>query len=134
MSGNDYADEIEGKAYSSGYCPPGPVEDNQPRQRRVTKPRNGRTIVQALLEELWRELDTIVELIMSEGEPYFPGAERTRTESWKQQAEAWQQYGEWRGQAQGLAYALAVLTNPYQPDVDAIRKEAMQRWEAGENE
>jgi hypothetical protein len=92
-----------------------------------TEPRNGRTIVQALHEELWKELDTIVDHIMSEGEPVLSQADIEEYE-----VEAFRKYGEWRGQAQGVAYALAVLTNPYQPDVDKIRAEAMERWEAGE--
>lgn len=94
-----------------------------------TTPRNGRTIVQALLEELQNELDTVVELIMEEGEPELPSGQRTEVTAWREQAEEWQKYGEWRGQCQGLAYALAVLKNPYRPDVDAVRAEAMKRWE-----
>lgn len=35
-----------------------------------------------------------------------------------------------RHEATGLATALAIFTNPYSPDVDAIRAEAMERWEA----
>lgn len=35
-----------------------------------------------------------------------------------------------RGEAKGLAIALAIFTNPYNPNVDAIRAEAMERWEA----
>lgn len=34
------------------------------------------------------------------------------------------------GEARGLATALAIFTNPYNPSVDAIRAEAMDRWEA----
>jgi hypothetical protein len=34
------------------------------------------------------------------------------------------------GQAQGLALALAILVNPFAYDVDAIRVEAMARYEA----
>ena len=35
-----------------------------------------------------------------------------------------------RGYARGLATALAYLYNPIAPDVDAVRAEAMERWEA----
>lgn len=35
-----------------------------------------------------------------------------------------------RHEATGLAIALAIFTDPYNPDVDAIRAEAMERWEA----
>lgn len=34
------------------------------------------------------------------------------------------------GEAKGLADALAIFTNPYQPNIDAIRVEAMERREA----
>lgn len=37
------------------------------------------------------------------------------------------------GIAYGLALALAVLANPDDPDVDAVRAEAMQRYEADES-
>lgn len=95
-----------------------------------TEPRNGRTIVQALFEELWKELDTIVDHIMSEGHP--TGRNTWNPDSIESMQRQFQEYGEWRGQAQGVAYALAVLTNPYDPNVDKIRAEAMERWEAGE--
>lgn len=103
-----------------------------------TEPRNGRTIVQALFEELWKELDAIVDHLMSEGAPEIwtdeDGEIRAGKDFEGDGLKAHLQYGEWRGQAQGLAYALAVLTNPYQPDVDKIRAEEMERWEAGEEE
>jgi hypothetical protein len=97
-----------------------------------TKPRNGRTIVQALLEELTRELDTVVELIMSEEAPEvsdFDSGVQYQDIDCAAATEACVRYGEWRGQCQGLAYALAVLKNPYQPDIEKERAEAMQRWE-----
>jgi hypothetical protein len=104
-----------------------------PAARRKTSPRNGRTIVQALLEEGWKELDTIVEHIMANDQPLaedFTSLQIADGDFDK----AVLQYGEWRGQAQGVAYMLAVLTNPYQPDVDKIRAEAMERWEQGEDD
>jgi hypothetical protein len=99
-----------------------------------TESRNGRTIVQALFEELWKELDTIVEHIMSEEAPevadFDSGVQYQDIDTGKA-TEVCIKYGEWRGQAQGIAYALAVLINPYQPDIEAIRAEAMERWERG---
>lgn len=97
-----------------------------------TEPRNGRTFAEALLEELWKELDTVVEHIMAEDEPDVWEREDDGEESGSPLE--WQKYGEWRGQAQGLAYALAIIANPYQPDVNAIRTEAMERWERGEDD
>lgn len=35
--------------------------------------------------------------------------------------------GEQRGHCLGLAYAVAVITNPYVPDMNAIRQELMER-------
>jgi hypothetical protein len=32
-----------------------------------------------------------------------------------------------RGECLGLATAIAIMTNPYKPDVDAVRAEAMRR-------
>lgn len=37
----------------------------------------------------------------------------------------------WRGQAQGLCEALAIIRNPYLPNIVAIKAEAMERYEAG---
>lgn len=33
-------------------------------------------------------------------------------------------------EAKGLATALAIFSNPYNPNIDAIRAEAVERWEA----
>ena len=35
-----------------------------------------------------------------------------------------------RGQAQGLAMALAIFLNPYTPRIDVIKEEAMERWQS----
>jgi hypothetical protein len=38
--------------------------------------------------------------------------------------------GEWnKGRALGLAQALALMYNPIEPNVDAVRETAMERWE-----
>lgn len=60
----------------------------------------------SILEMLWEELDSIVERLMGGGE-----AEGDV------------------GRAQGVAYAIAVIENPYHVDMERIRAEAMQRWE-----
>jgi len=79
---------------------------------------------------LWEELDSIVDQIMSEdGRPSVPD---TRMSGELQEiADEQMAYGELRGQAQGVAYAIAVITDPYAPDVPKIREQAMQRWEDG---
>lgn len=38
------------------------------------------------------------------------------------------------GIAQGLAFCIAVACNPYLPDIDAVRAQAAERWEALEAE
>lgn len=39
-----------------------------------------------------------------------------------------------KGRAAGLAYALAVMYNPYEPNVEAVREAAHARWESGLDE
>jgi len=93
----------------------------------VSDVATGRTAWQALREELWSELDRIVDRIMSEGEPYW-----TLSDSSAEVAGPLREWGELRGKAQGIAYALAMMENPYLPNVDSIREKAMTRWEAGQ--
>lgn len=88
-------------------------------------PNAGRSI----LEILWEELDTIVDRLRMDGEPdldSFPV--EPNEEELELELEEWRHWGEMRGQAQGLAYAIAVLTNPYQVDVPKIRQIALNRW------
>ena len=63
-------------------------------------------------EYLWEELDTIVDSIQRR-------VERDRP---PRQSDV--------GHALGLATALAAIANPADPDVDAVRSEAMERWES----
>lgn len=39
-----------------------------------------------------------------------------------------------KGRAGGLAYALAVMTNPYDVNVEAIKEQVHARWRAGMDE
>lgn len=34
-----------------------------------------------------------------------------------------------KGRAHGMAVAIAVVTNPYAPEVDEVKVQAMERWE-----
>lgn len=61
----------------------------------------------SILELLWEELDRIVERIMADA-----GDEDDK------------------GRALGTAYSIAVIQNPYRPNIEAVRREAMERWEA----
>lgn len=61
----------------------------------------------SILEMLWEELDAIVDRIMTEQDS---------------------EDGRDPGRAEGVAYCIAVFTNPYLPNLDAIREQAMDRW------
>lgn len=89
-------------------------------------PHAGRSII----EILWEELDSIMDRLVEDGEPEA----WTHTVAGRKALEAVREWGEERGQAQGMAYAIAVLTNPYHVDVDAIRAEAVRRRRGRENE
>lgn len=62
------------------------------------------------VQRLWEELDDTMDFIRADDEPEEEDRVRART----------------------LAFAIAVLTQPYgtTPNIDAIREEAAERWEA----
>lgn len=60
----------------------------------------------SILEMMWDELDAIVERLMGGG-----AAEDDK------------------GRAQGVAMCIALVENPYLPDVERVREQAMDRWE-----
>lgn len=74
----------------------------------TSRPNAGRSI----LEMLWKELDFQLCKLMAL-------AYETQEQGSAQQ-----------GHCLGLAKAIAIMTNPYDPDVDEIRREAMKRYEA----
>ena len=61
---------------------------------------------------LWSELDDVVDAIQKR---VAKGKEPLKRDA---------------GMALGLATAIAIMTNPYAYDVDEVRGEAMERWEA----
>jgi len=69
----------------------------------------------SIIEILWEDLDKTVDKLESPGA--LRGARPVDI-----------------GRAQGLAYAIAVMYNPYAPDFNAVRDEAMDRYDdrAGE--
>jgi len=60
----------------------------------------------SLYEMMWEELDAIVERLMA-------GAASEED----------------KGRAQGVAFCIATVQNPYRPNIEAVREEAMRRWE-----
>ena len=83
----------------------------------------------SILEILWEELDSIMDRLMEDGEPADVGdLGFVEDVDWRQFGEDWKSYGEERGQAQGVAYCIAVMTNPYEVDVPAIKQAAVERW------
>lgn len=89
---------------------------------RVLKPWAGKSIRESVQEEL----DTVVERLLADGRPSRAGID-------VQAANEWQAYGEERGQAQGLAIALAIFNNPYKPNVPETKREAVERVKARES-
>lgn len=87
----------------------------------TTSPYAGRSILEIITEEL----DVVIDRLMTDGEPFSDG---------NPDVEEWKEWGEQRGQAQGLAFAIAVLENPYEMNVEKVKAEAMKRWEAAEEE
>jgi hypothetical protein len=87
----------------------------------------------SVLDIAWQELDDVMDLLMEEGAPDIDTFAEEIQESGRPRAKLWygvlKEWGELRGQAQGLAFAIAVLTNPYAADVPAVKKEAMARWQ-----
>jgi len=62
----------------------------------------------SIFEMMWDELDTVVSRLMLDGEGYEDQD---------------------KGAALGIATCLAIMINPYAPDIGAVRTEAMRRWE-----
>lgn len=77
-----------------------------------------------LIEKLWDELMAIYERLESNGAPDPDPAMSVGAA-----IDAGQEYGEKRGRAQGIAFAIAMLRDSRQPNVEAIREEAQDRWE-----
>jgi hypothetical protein len=90
----------------------------------------------SVLDLLWQKLDEVVDAL-DEGEPEKWADEHVRGKDPQDHsgvASEWMEWGELRGRAQGLAQAIALLMNPYAPDVDAVRDQAMDRFDARHQE
>lgn len=97
------------------------------------------------IEVLWDEMDSIMDRLMVDGapsEPFngamgrYPGAtgEMVEYKTFDEYAKEHLEWGEERGRAQGIAYALAAMLDPYHMNVPAIKDEAYERWESRQDE
>jgi hypothetical protein len=89
----------------------------------------------SLLDEMWEEMDSIVRDLMVD---WVDGVELPAIGGIGDYDEAMRygsqmkDWGELRGQAQGVAYCIALVTHSKQRDVDAVRAEAVRRFQAAE--
>lgn len=63
---------------------------------------------ETIMELIWREMLVVTDRLISEGEDASPDDV---------------------GAARSLAWVLAVMQNPYLPNVDSVREQVMERWE-----
>ena len=61
----------------------------------------------SIREQMWEELDSLINILMAHKAKDVVYA---------------------RGRAYGVASCLAILEQPYSPNVDAVRERAMERW------
>lgn len=66
----------------------------------------------SILEMMWEELDSIVDRLCEEGAAAEDGLDS--------------------GRAQGMAHAIAIVEQPYQPNIEDVRARAMERRAARE--
>jgi hypothetical protein len=67
-----------------------------------------------LLELMWAQLDRLMRQLLDDGPT-------------QKERETWE-YHQLIGRAQGVAFCIATVVNPYKTDVDAVRREAMERY------
>lgn len=69
----------------------------------------------SILEIIWQELDHMMEIIM-DADKY----DLAEPIDW------------YRARANGIAYAIAVIQNPYEINLSQVREQAKQRWQDAE--
>jgi len=83
-----------------------------------------------VLKAFWEEMMRILDILMTEDEPkmYTDGRSEVSARAWADDLIA---YGENRGQAQGMAFAIAILEQVYSkpPDVPGVKERAIAMWE-----
>lgn len=116
---SDTAGEDPGRV-PSGRADAGTARDHSDhgRTRPTSNPDNlqlwrdvpgGAVSAPTILQTLWGELDRIVERLLA-------GPDAVAED------------GRDQGRAEGVAYCIAVMTNPYQPDIEAVKTECMRRY------
>lgn len=88
----------------------------------------------SILDILWEELDDLYDQLVTEDPPEQWTPHKASSTTKIGDPGEWQAWGELRGQAQGVAYAIALVTNPYSVDVPAVKEEAKRRWELRQEE
>jgi hypothetical protein len=68
-----------------------------------------------LRELVFKELDDLMDILMNAKLANTIGSD---------------EFQAYKHKASGIALALAIFTSPYNPSVDAVRAEAIERWEA----
>jgi hypothetical protein len=84
----------------------------------------------SIIDQLWDEMDAVVGRLLGEwSDMGLPSRPQLKD------LDRWRDWGEERGQAQGLAFAIACMTQSYgDRDLDSVRAEAMARQERAEEE
>lgn len=89
---------------------------------------------ETLLEALWSEMDRLMEGLMTDQDAEDVCGRKSNCE-WSSEDNPCQHEDNGdRYRAQELAWVLAIVTNPYNPSVDAIRAEAVARWNTAQEE
>lgn len=82
----------------------------------------------SILDLIWDQLMEVYQDLME----WRPVAVDPDHPDWMHQEDA-EDRGKLKGQALGFATAIAIITNPYAPDLDAVRAEAGRRYTTKES-
>lgn len=94
--------------------------------------KNGWLRGKSIIELLWDDLDDTMDILMDKCTKCYAMAGTHVGMNHRLVLEEYElEYSvdEYRGRAQGVAYALALMSNPYLRDVDAVRKLAKERYD-----
>jgi hypothetical protein len=99
--------------------------------------KNGWLQGKSIIDLLWEDLDNTMDLLMAEcqrcgviagGHPHIKGRKYCN-EPQPEDYDLEYSVDEYRGRAQGVAYALALMSNPYLRNVEEVRKLAKERYD-----